>query len=352
MVSDEREKELLDIHGMHMADSLMVKARDLNLDLRPLLDTGYGWFEWLTTTLGEQVRNDVFWNLSHAYAAAVVLPIGNDIDTVYEARRWQVARHAIHLIGRVLYPPQDVRWHDEERPGASYWQRSWPCVQEINNALITVYYVARADRPHNGWRGTLYAISIEHLTEFDWLEFTDSHVNRYEPYTLNDVLFDFVLEGQGACLWTSHDKVVSYEQAIAFTKERAQYMANNFEIVMMQFQGNGIRRLDQLRAVGGAYTWVELPEYRKLFSLNKTDRDQAERHSIRVYQYGGSRYTLDRCLGLDPPGYVLYYQDKRHTVITPVIKVEGQELWGEGMAWARAESKAKEAVQQRTWRDI
>ena len=91
MVSDEREKELLDIHGMHMADSLMVKARELNLDLRPLLDTGYGWFEWLTTTLGEQTRNDVFWNLSHAYAAAVTLPIGNDIDVVYEARRWQVA---------------------------------------------------------------------------------------------------------------------------------------------------------------------------------------------------------------------------------------------------------------------
>jgi hypothetical protein len=197
----------------------------------------------------------------------------------------------------------------------------------------------------------LYALSVEHLTEFDWLEFADIHATRDTAYTMNDVLFDLVLEGQGACLWTSHDQMLNNDEAVDAAKGRASYMARNLHWIVMQHQINGIRYLDQLRAVGGEYRWVELPEYRKTFGLNKTDQAGIERHSIRVYQYGGSRYTLDRCLSLNPPGYILYFQDKRQEEITPVVRVEDQELWGEGISWARAEEKAHQAIQARVWRN-
>jgi hypothetical protein len=133
MVTEAREKELLDHFGAMMADNLSHYAADHNLDLRPLFDTGYGWFDWLTITLGDDVRNKVFWNLSHSYAVELVEPIGAHIQETYSARRWQVGQHAIHLLGRHLFPPEHVRWEAEGRAfssgGVSYWIRSWPCVQ-------------------------------------------------------------------------------------------------------------------------------------------------------------------------------------------------------------------------------
>jgi hypothetical protein len=354
MVDEAKEQQLLNLHGQNMADWLIAKAKETNLDLHPLLDKGYAWDGWLSTALGVEVDTTPFWAEAERYARDVT---GDNVRSLeQQARCWQVSQHAIHLVGKALYPPQEVSWHPDSRlfsaGGTSAWERSWPTVQLVNDTLITVYFVNRIDLIRNGFRSELYALSVEHFTEFDWLEYAGMHAAPGVEYTLNDLLFDLVVEGQGVCLWVSGTNAATHDISHTIVHERAEYMARNFQSVMQSPRSwNGRLYLEDLRPSGTEHSWLELPEFRRSFGIDRRDTTK-ERHSIRVFQYGSSRYTLDRCLSLDPPGYVLYYQDRQQIHITPVIKVEGKELWGEGIAWNKAEEMARKAIHKRTWRDV
>lgn len=86
----------------------------------------------------------------------------------------------------------------------------------------------------------------------------------------------------------------------------------------------------------------ELREFRE--SFGGADRRAINRHSVRVYVFGGRRYTLDRNLSAVPHYFTLYRHDPRH-LIQPEVKVNGLRCWGDGLSWPKAVALAAEAVQ-------
>lgn len=344
------ERDLLNKWGGRMATNLITHAKASNIDLRPLLDTGYNWFEWLGMAWNDEgvTRDLVFWGLSHPYAQHFAK---DDQPEIYEARRWQVAQHAIKLIGRELYPVNNIRWEEiTYTPRGEYIERSWPCVFEVNGELMTVYFVSWCDLGPDGWRCALIALSVEQLTEFDWLEWAGMRPNNpdvYEAYTMNTLLEDLVREGQGAYMWQG-----PVRKLLATTlddgRQQAKEIATNFEheIYGQQLYDHGTRAVD-LRATGGEHTWKELREFRQRFGGG--DGKAIDRHSIRVYSYGRQRYTLDRINSVSPPCFTLYYQDRLQRVFTPVVLIEGQAMWGDNLSWEKAEEIAKKAAHDRTF---
>ena len=69
------------------------------------------------------------------------------------------------------------------------------------------------------------------------------------------------------------------------------------------------------------------------------DRYAINRHSERVFEdEGGNLFVLSRTLDGCPPFFEAYgpYR-KEHEGALPRLKVEGQEYWGDGWTWPKAE---------------
>lgn len=353
------ERQLLDRWGGLMADNLIAHAKQHGVDLRGMLEAGYGWYDWLTEAFKDDglVRDLMFFSHSHNFTAHF-----NDRDGQPEAyfiRRAQVANHAIHLIGQRIFTGETIRWEPIPAtleaitfdPTMTYWERSWPVVQTYNGQLITVYYVIWIERhtAEGMWHPSLSVISIEHLTEFDWLERAGMFEHKHIPYTMSEMLFDFIHEGQGSGLWTG-SQMNDLSRAISITRERAEYMSSHFEDVMDSFDNHTHQqRILTLRAIGGEYTWRELPELRDRYGGG--DGRAIGRHSERVYQYGPTRYILSRELDADPKCYNLHYFKPGKTFAT-TIPVGGSDYWGDGLSWPKAEALAYEAVKGKVWSKI
>jgi hypothetical protein len=337
------ESQLLDRHGTRMAQNLLRASQQSGIDLRPLLESGYNWYDWLTTAFkdGGLVRDLTFYSLSHAYAEHFAA-FGSES---YTARRWQVALHAIKLLGRMLHPGVLLSWEQIVLTNEKFWQRSWPYVHDYNGELLIVYYVLSVERDYDKygadeawWRGQLRAICVEHLTEYDYLSMAGERATPTTRYGLNDLLFDLSLAGQGALLW-QYEHSNSHEVE-TLGREHAEYVARNFQSVM-DIDFEGVKNWSKLRARGQEFKWVELRELRDRFG---SDKRAINRHSVRYYQYGPYRYMLDRTLDVKPPYFILYQQGT--SVFTPIVKVNGKGAWGDDWSWARAEEAAYQAVRR------
>ena len=351
----EYERGMRDKYAIIMRDSLLTYASAHSINLHGLLDAGYGWFEWLETALGAEQRDFAFWNHSHGYADRFA-----DRETEAEAhliRRTQVAQYAIKLLGRRLYPTTDLNWEvipaELEAvtydPTITHWERTWPTVQLLNGQLVVVYFVAWYEKVYGDskWQGVLHAISIEHLTEFDWLERANMFGRKNHNYSLSEMLFDFIHEGQGVYIWKGgdHDNLTISTQIV---RAKAEMFSKAFEAIMdARDPFTDVPNIMNLRAIGGEYHWLEHPELRDRFGGG--DGKAINKHSTRIYQYGPNRYMLDRNLSIDPPLYTLYKPDRTERILTPIVKVDGEELWGDGLSWKKAEAKAKAAVEATVW---
>lgn len=93
---------------------------------------------------------------------------------------------------------------------------------------------------------------------------------------------------------------------------------------------------------------VELVEKRERFGGGSAYRDSRaiNRHSVRVFEYKGRKYTLDRTLDSVPPFYTLTRQPESGFGIGVTVKVNGRDSWGEGWSWSRAVANALHAIRE------
>lgn len=86
---------------------------------------------------------------------------------------------------------------------------------------------------------------------------------------------------------------------------------------------------------------VEIREERGRFG---GDARSINRHSVRVYEWRGRRYTLDKTLDGVPPFYTLFGKPDSGYGVSRVVKVNGKEYWGDRLAWRMAEEMAFDAI--------
>ena len=70
-------------------------------------------------------------------------------------------------------------------------------------------------------------------------------------------------------------------------------------------------------------------------------------HSCRFYAFENEEFMIDKTTDACPPFFTLYAYHPELTMLNTPIPVNGDELWGDGLSWKKAEKLAELAI--RTW---
>ena len=96
---------------------------------------------------------------------------------------------------------------------------------------------------------------------------------------------------------------------------------------------------------------TELTVERERFGGCKHDRLSINRHSVRVYEYNGRKYTLDRTLDSLPPFFTLSRHPASGYGLSTTIRVGDHvfspaDHWGDGWTWKRAVAAAMQVIRK------
>jgi hypothetical protein len=84
----------------------------------------------------------------------------------------------------------------------------------------------------------------------------------------------------------------------------------------------------------------ELTEFRERYG---GDSRAINRHSVRVYEFQGSFWKLDKTCDGAPPFFNLEelpFDPRKTSGMGQRVKVEGADYWGDGYSWPKAEKAA------------
>lgn len=91
----------------------------------------------------------------------------------------------------------------------------------------------------------------------------------------------------------------------------------------------------------GEATWRRESEAIPMVEIERRyDTTGINRHSVRVYEFDGERFSLDRTTDAAPPFFTAHNLNHAGG-IAPVLQVDGLEFWGDGLSWRMAEAKLK-----------
>jgi len=101
--------------------------------------------------------------------------------------------------------------------------------------------------------------------------------------------------------------------------------------------------------------WVQsmlatVAEHKPARAVFGNDEKAINRHSVREYFCNGNRYGLDRTLDVIPPIFKLYLIPE-DPGLCPTVLVNGEEYWGSGITWKKAEEIALPAIRNHTIED-
>jgi hypothetical protein len=68
------------------------------------------------------------------------------------------------------------------------------------------------------------------------------------------------------------------------------------------------------------------------------------KHSIRVYECDGRKFTLDKIFDGIPPSFSLEEHPLNGQGLNRILKVNNQQYWGEGFGWAEVSQIAMESI--------